>query len=188
MDHVGLGGGDRHLGSDRTRALRHAGPDVHARERHAHGALGHHLLVAHQERPAGAAARARESAEHGQAGLVRGDLVEHRLGRERVRVDEQEGGLDRLEVRHAGDRQRVARLERLEVERLELCVRQRGRPHRHAALLDLAARAHHALSAAAHERARRQALVHVREASLGVLQVGGAGEHEDEVRGRAAKR
>ena len=128
------------------------------------------------------AAGARQAAHHGQARALLGDPRQQGFDRERIRVRQQYQRVQAIEIRHAADRDaRLARANGLEVERVHLGVRQRRGPDRHAAVLQLATRAHHALSPAADESLRADALAHRRQALLHVTQVGRPGEYHGQV-------
>jgi hypothetical protein len=81
----------------------------------------------------------------------------------------------------------VARRERLEMEALRFAPAERRRPYDHPALLELAARAEHALRTAADQRARAEPCLDRRDAVLDAAQIGAAREHRNEVGGCAAE-
>ena len=129
------------LGADRRRALRHARQQLDAVEAHADRAAGHDLLAEEQRRLAAQRARARHAAEHGHARRALVQLAEHRVGRKRVRVGQQDRAAGARQVGHAADRDAVLDLVDLGVERRHDAVLERRRPDRdRRAALDLAAR------------------------------------------------
>ena len=69
-DHVAVGGGDRHLGTDRGRALRDAGDHADAAEHAADRAEASRDLAVEEERRAASDGGAREAAEHRHAGAL----------------------------------------------------------------------------------------------------------------------
>ena len=101
------------------------GPDVDAAQRDADRALVLDAAVVHEDADARTAARAGDAADHRQARVVDGQLGEQRLDREGVGVGQQEHRVGVVEHRHAGDGDRVAGLERLEVEGLGASRRRR---------------------------------------------------------------
>ena len=82
-DHVALGGGDRQLGPDRRRALRHARQQLDAVQPHPDRALVDHLLAEEQGGGAARHARRREAADDRHRRRRLRQEAQHRVGRER---------------------------------------------------------------------------------------------------------
>ena len=184
-----LARGDDHLGADRAGALRHARPHVDAAQRDADRALVLDAAVVHQDAHAGAAAGAGDAADDRQAGVVDGELAEQRLDRERVGVGQQQHRVGVLEHRACPATATASpawSASRWKVSAVPPFIERRG-PDRDAAGLDLMAVGHHALCAAADQRAVAEALGHRGQALVGVVEVVLAGEDDDQVGGHAAQ-
>ena len=132
--------------------------------------------------PGRAACGARDAAEHRHAGRAVGELGEHGVGGEGVRIGQQDRAARALQVGHAGDRHAVLDLGDLGVERRDEAVLERRRPHgdRRPAL-DLATVADDAARAAADQHVRRKRLVDALERRLGIGEMRAGGEHDGEV-------
>ena len=151
VDDVTLGGGDRHLGPERSGALGHAGEELDAFQPHSDRPAVVDLVTQEQGRLAVERAGAREPAEDGHAGRRACQLGEHHVGRERVRVREQDHAARARQLRQVLEAELIgvridARVERSRLTRLT----ERRHPDRNrGAAFELAAPAEHPSSAAA---------------------------------------
>ena len=189
VDDPSLASRDRQLGPDRRRALGHARQQLDAVEAHADRTAADDLLAEEQRGLAAQRAGAGHTAEHGHARRARMQLGQHRVGRKRVRIGQQDGPAGTREVRHAADRDAVLDLLDLGMKRRHDPVVERRRPHRHGrAALDLAAVPDDAARAAADQDVRREHVVDALDRGLGGREMGAGGEHDREVDRRAVER
>ena len=152
-----LGGGHRHRRPDRPAALADQGAHPHvAADRHADDAALVDDAVEEQARAARTPRAGGEAADEGQAAQDVGRLLDEALDGEGVRVGEQEADLVGAGVlRHAADDEAGLGAARVEAERGQRRVRQRGRPDGdRGPRLDAPAVADHAAGAAADGHAR----------------------------------